>query len=378
MNASAYDVTRTKLTRIGPIADDVSPAHGDNRGYRREDEHTPSPYSNMLRSLAFQARLYRLCGCLFVKDMLAKAPRSPKVIWVHWYSLYAAACFIFYLWFEIDIVTRSPIVLGDTYRFFTKSLLVILNVVIILNACSNFLTMVFSCRKILDFFLKAARFEKEISIPTCKCCSQRHFLLSDLSTAMMFVVYFAGYMMALFYQEQKVDVDDVLNVQEIVDRVCCIFAAVLFFVYDSANMLTLRHSADVLERYVTFLKQQLEEYAGDNCLQCEMAAKKVQATRIQLTTVLELKNDINGIWQKSIVVSSIGILLVTCISLYTVITQGMKSTEIWIAIGYSAFASYEFFRLANVSQSLASAVQNIKNLCRRTLTLDRTVAYNVQ
>ncbi|KAL1433564.1 hypothetical protein MTO96_012398 [Rhipicephalus appendiculatus] len=80
--------------------------------------------------------------------------------------------------------------------------------------------------------------------------------------------------------------------------------------------------------------------------------------RLHLCTVQELKDSINGILQISVVVSS--------------------RTELWIAIGYSAFNSYEFLRLAQVSQSLANGYQEIKNLCRRTLTMERTIAYSQQ
>ncbi|XP_077492568.1 uncharacterized protein LOC144103789 [Amblyomma americanum] len=377
MNRSALDVQREKRSAITV---DVAPAKGDIQTCHRDDKHKPSQYSNMLRSFALQARFYRLCGCFFVKDMFAKPPRYPRIVWLHWYSAYAAACFAFYLWFEIDVVTRDAIELSDTQRFFTKSLLVLLHVVVIVNASNNFLTMIFGCRGTLDFFAKAGRFEKEVNIPACKCCIQKHFLWSDVSATLMCVVYYVSYTMALFHQEQKVvHTDDQLNFREVVDRVCGFFAAVLFFAYDGACFMTLRHSAEVLERYVTFLKDKLGDCIGRNVLGCEVeAAKKVQAMRLHLCTVLELKHDINGIWQRSIVVSSVGILLVTCISLFTIITEGMKRTELWIAIGYSAFSCYEFLKLAKVSQSLSNAFQDIKNSCRRTITMERSIAYSLQ
>ncbi|XP_077492488.1 uncharacterized protein LOC144103705 [Amblyomma americanum] len=379
MSGSVRDLQRAKRSAIGPFTVDVAPAHDDIQGGLKGDKHKPSEHSHMLRSFALQARLCRLCGFLFVQDIFAKPPRSPKIVWLHWYSLYAAACFAFFLWFEIDVVTRDAIELSDTHRFFTKSLLVLLHVVVIVKASGNFLTMIFGCRRMLDFLIKAGRFEKEIDIPACKCCSQKPFLWSDAKAALMFVLYFVSYTMALFHQEQKVDIDDQLNFREIFDRVCGFFAAVLFFAYDSVNFINLRHSVEVLERYVSFLKEKLEDHVGCKVLGCEVeAAKKVQAARLHLCTVLELKNDINGIWQRSVVVSSVGLLLVTCISLYTIITEGLKRTELWIAIGYSAFTSYEFLKLATVSQSLSNAFQDIKNSCRKTLTMDRTIAYSHQ
>ncbi|XP_037581681.1 uncharacterized protein LOC119464856 [Dermacentor silvarum] len=376
MNGSSPGIVRAKRA----YTVDVVPVQGDMQGFYKAEKHKRSPYSNMLRSFALQARACRICGCLFIKDLLAKPPRSPRIVWLHWYTLYAAACFVFYVWFEIDVVTRNAIELSDTHRFFTKSLLVLLHVVVIVKASSNFLTMLLGCRKMLDFFAMAGNFEREVDIPSCKCCAQRHFFWHDVAGVLTLTVYFVSYTVALFHQEQKVDDDgEQWTIREIVDRVCSVFAAILFFTYDSVNFITLRHSAGVLVRYMSHLKENMEDYVGDKALPCEVeAAKEVQAMRLHLCTVLELKNCINGIWQKSVVVSSVGLLLVTCISLYTIITEGLQRTELWIAMGYAAFNSYEFLRLAQVSQSLSNAFQEIKNLCRRTLTMERTIAYSQQ
>ncbi|KAH7933843.1 hypothetical protein HPB49_018057 [Dermacentor silvarum] len=354
MNGSSPGIVRAKRA----YTVDVVPVQGDMQGFYKAEKHKRSPYSNMLRSFALQARACRICGCLFIKDLLAKPPRSPRIVWLHWYTLYAAACFVFYVWFEIDVVTRNAIELSDTHRFFTKSLLVLLHVVVIVKASSNFLTMLLGCRKMLDFFAMAGNFEREVDIPSCKCCAQRHFFWHDVAGVLTLTVYFVSYTVALFHQEQKVDDDgEQWTIREIVDRVCSVFAAILFFTYDSVNFITLRHSAGVLVRYMSHLKENMEDYVGDKALPCEVeAAKEVQAMRLHLCTVLELKNCINGIWQKSVVVSSVGLLLVTCISLYTIITEGLQRTELWIAMGYAAFNSYEFLRLAQVSQSLSNAV----------------------
>ncbi|KAH7940341.1 hypothetical protein HPB52_023055 [Rhipicephalus sanguineus] len=335
---------------------DVAPAPGD---FSKAGKHKRAPYSNMMRSFALQARLCRICGCCFIKDFLATPPRSPRIVWLHWYTLYAAACFAFYVWFEIDVVTRDAIELSDTHRFFTKSLLVLLHVVIIVKASGNFLTMVLGCRKMLDFFTAAARFERDVDVPSCKCCAQRHFFWYDLAGVLTLVVYFVSYTVALFHQEQKVDRDgEEWTLRDLVDRACSVFAAILFFVYDSVNFIALRRTAEVLVVYVTHLKEIMESYTGDKAVPCELeAAQKVQAMRLHLCTVQELKDSINGVLQISVVVSSVGLLLVTCISLFTVITEGLQRTELWIAIGYSAFNSYEFLRLAQVSQSLSNAVQ---------------------
>ncbi|KAK8774172.1 hypothetical protein V5799_011296 [Amblyomma americanum] len=305
--------------------------------------------------------MYEFLALTFVSQSLANmctlSSRSPKVVWAHWYTLYAAACFAFFLWFETDVVTRHAIELSDTKRFFTKSLLVLLHAVVIVKASGNFLTMVVNARRILEFLQKAEAFEKDLGVTSCLCCGQRHFFWTDLGAIATFALYFVSYTAALFHQEQKVDPDDSLTVREIVNRVCSFFAAGLFFTYDSVNFVALRHSAEVLECYILFLKHSIDGCVGCKVAGCELeAAKKVQAVRLHLCTVLEMKNDINGIWQRSVVVSSVGLLLVTCISLYTIITEGLRRTELWIAIGYSAFTSYEFLQLARVSQSLSNTM----------------------
>ncbi|XP_050046665.1 uncharacterized protein [Dermacentor andersoni] len=405
MKDSPTNHAATKEPATNAATVDMSPACGDVQGAFKEHKHKPSQHSNMLRSFALQARICRLCGCLFVRDMFAKPPKSPKVAWLHWYTLYAAACLAFFLWFETDVVTRHAIELSDTQRFFTKSLLVLLHVVIIIKACCNFLTMAFGARRMIEFLQKADAFEKEASIscseaasqcsqrnilcpclrskkvgiPSCLCCGQRNFLWTDIGGIVTFTAYFISYTAALIHQEQKVDHDGQLSTREIVDRVCGFVAALLFFTYDTVNFVALRHSAEVLERYVLYLKHCIDGFVGCKVIGCEKeAAQKIQAVRLRLCTVLELKSDINAIWQRSIVVSSVGLLLVTCISLYTIITEGLRKTELWIAIGYSAFTSYEFLELARVSQSLSNALQAIKDSCRKTPTMDSTTAYSHQ
>ncbi|XP_077493294.1 uncharacterized protein LOC144104273 [Amblyomma americanum] len=369
--------TKESAMKISTV--DIVPVCDNLQNDSKERKHKPSQHSNMLRSFAFQGRLCRFCGCLFINDMFAKPPKSPKVVWAHWYTLYAAACFAFFLWFETDVVTRHAIELSDTKRFLTKSLLVLLHSVVIVKASGNFLTMVVNARKILEFLRKAEAFEKDLGVTSCLCCGQRHFFWTDLGAIATFALYFVSYTAALFHQEQKVDPDDSLTVREIVNRVCSFFAAGLFFTYDSVNFVALRHSAEVLECYILFLKHSIDGCVGCKVAGCELeAAKKVQAVRLHLCTVLEMKNDINAIWQRSVVVSSVGLLLVTCISLYTIITEGLRRTELWIAIGYSAFTSYEFLQLARVSQSLSNTFQAIKDSCRKTPTMDSTTVYSHQ
>ncbi|XP_075529869.1 uncharacterized protein LOC142563204 [Dermacentor variabilis] len=379
MKDSPNNHAATKDPAMNAATVDMSPTCGDVQGAFKEHKHKPSQHCNMLRSFALQARICRLCGCLFVRDMFAKPPKSPKVVWLHWYTLYAAACLAFFLWFETDVVTRHAIELSDTQRFFTKSLLVLLHVVVIIKACCNFLTMAVGARRMIEFLQKADAFEKEVGIPSCLCCGQRNFLWTDIGGIVTFTVYFVSYTAALIHQEQKVDHDGQLSTREIVDRVCGFVAALLFFTYDTVNFVALRHSAEVLERYVLYLKHCIDGFVGCKVIGCEKeAAQKIQAVRLRLCTVLELKSDINAIWQRSIVVSSVGLLLVTCISLYTIITEGLRKTELWIAIGYSAFTSYEFLELARVSQSLSNALQAIKHSCRKTPTMDSTTAYSHQ
>ncbi|KAH6924670.1 hypothetical protein HPB50_021811 [Hyalomma asiaticum] len=355
MKGSPTNNATTKEPPTNGSAVDMPTACGDAHGGLKEHKHKPGKHSNMLRSFSLQARICRLCGCLFIKDMFARPPKSPKVVWLHWYTLYAAACFAFFLWFETDVVTRHAIELSDIHRFFTKSLLVLLHVVVIIKASCNFFTMALGAKKMVEFLQKADAFEKE----------------ANIGGIVTFTAYFVSYTAALIHQEQKVDQDGQLSTREIVDRVCGFFAAFLFFTYDSVNFVALRHSAEVLERYVLYLKHCIDGFVGCKVVGCEKeAAQKIQAVRLHLCTVLELKSAINAIWQRSIVVSSVGLLLVTCISLYTIITEGLKKTELWIAIGYSAFTSYEFLELARL--------QAIKDSCRKTPTMDSTTAHSHQ
>ncbi|KAH9380128.1 hypothetical protein HPB48_000737 [Haemaphysalis longicornis] len=82
-------------------------------------------------------------------------------------------CFSFFLWFETDVVIRHAVNLSDTRRLFTKSLLVLLHVVVILKACGNFASMILGGRQILEFIEKSDAFEKKIGIPSCLCCIQK-------------------------------------------------------------------------------------------------------------------------------------------------------------------------------------------------------------
>ncbi|XP_077529382.1 uncharacterized protein LOC144141747 [Haemaphysalis longicornis] len=373
VNGSPTLSVPSKRSPVGPFTVDVAPLQEEC------EKHTPSERSNMMRSFCLQARILRICGALFIKDMFAKPPRSPKVVWLHWYTLYAAACFTFFLWFETDVVTRHAIELSDTNRFFTKSLLVLLHVVILIKASGNFVSMIVGCKKMIEFLEKADTFEKESGVPTCTCCGQKRYFWADIRGVAIFAVYFTSYTVALFHQEQKVDEDGLLGDRDIVNRVCGFFAGILFYTYDSVNFIKLRTSAQVIEGYIAFLKKTIDECVGHKVTGCEMeAAKKVQTVRLHLCTVLDLKNAINSIWQKSVVVSSVGLLLVTCISLYTIITEGLVRTELWIAMGYSAFTFYQFLELARVSQSLCNSYQAIKDSCRKTPTMDSTAAYSHQ
>ncbi|KAL3175479.1 hypothetical protein MRX96_040230 [Rhipicephalus microplus] len=311
---------------------DMSTACGDAPDGVKEHKHKPSRHSNMLRSFSLQARICRLCGCLFVKDMFAKPPRSPKVVWLTLVHPVRGgvprllSCGSRQTWSR-----ATPSSSATSIASSPSHCLSLLHVVVIIKACCNFFTMAIGARKMVEFLQKADAFEKEVGIPSCLCCGQRAFFWTDIGGIVTFTAYFVSYTAALIHQEQKVDQDGHLSTRETADRVLGFFAAFLFFTYDSVNFVALRHSAEVLRRYVLYLKHCIDGFVGCKVVGCEKeAAQKIQACAAAPVHRgrAEERHQLH-----------------------------LAQTELWIAIGYSAFTSYEFLELARVSQALSNAVQ---------------------
>ncbi|CAN7976153.1 unnamed protein product, partial [Ixodes persulcatus] len=320
-----------------------------------------SRQSIMLRSFQLQARFCRVCGCLFLPGLLTNPLETVRVTWKSWYVFYSAACFIFFVWYEFNLITRYVLMIDGSDHLFTQSLHVLMHIVVVLKSLVNYVSMINGSRSILDFFREAESFERTIDIPSCKCCVSKTFVWADVRKMLLFVAYLAIYLAGTHFQ-----LIDVLGGQElgseqyVLYRFGAVFAGILFFTYDSLHFVSLKVCSLVLEEYVKTQCKVIE-----TCVSLrpsgsmDQAAKEVEAVRVRLCVIGNLKTTLNDVWNRSIVTSCACQILVVCIAIFTVCTGGLARQELWLALIYSLYTVYETVDLASVSQSLANSVSGI-------------------
>lgn len=330
-----------------------------SREKKKTCKEAPDMHCFMVRSIKLHGTICRYCGCLLIPNLFSQPLSSAKVVWKSWYTFYSIACFVFFLCCELNVITQDALRVSDVKRSFTKSLLVLMHIVVIVKSCVNVGSMVVNSTKMLDFLRRAAVLEKAMNIPPCLCCGPKRFVWSDVRRVIIFVAYFCSYMMGVHFQANDLynDPNSGWGATGVGLRVAGFFAAILFFVYDSLHFSALKYSTEVFRVYLKSQLEALEDCVSPACDNRLLGdAKKIEAVRLRISDIRDLKTRLNDMWHWSIVTSCASIILVECIAIYTVCSEGFRRQELWLALAYSVYTAFEFTDMASISQKLSSQV----------------------
>ncbi|KAH7950313.1 hypothetical protein HPB49_022337 [Dermacentor silvarum] len=178
---------------------------------------------------------------------------------------------------------------------------------------------------IITFYQKASAFEESIGISSCDHCSPRRFYWSDVQGGCLCIAYCIAGMLVNPPESNGYD-------SALMQTYYCskhIIRMIFYFVYDSVNTAALWSSSQVLSAYIGdklfVLKGRIESQATR--FGCRTGdAQRVQAVRLNLATELELKEEIN-IWRWPLVISSLCVLLLPCMSVHEGSRPGFITEE---------------------------------------------------
>ncbi|KAH7948900.1 hypothetical protein HPB49_002936 [Dermacentor silvarum] len=319
--------------------------------------------SLMTRSYRLHARLCRLCGCFFVRGLYdGDDQETPRVVWKSWYTLYSLCCLTFLLWVELeDLVpdaSKTVAFRGEVdacIRFSTHSVLLFRSVL-------NFISLSWTSSKIIDFYDRASKFEKSITMLSRGFGAPKRFFWADVHRLSLCVIFCAVFTLAPPYPTDEEPLGDSTSdvLMEAWFWSKSLISGLFYFVYDSIYFVSLTPSSKVLQMYLNTQLQLLQECTD---LQSNVsvthldASRRLEDIRLNLFIIRKLKEDMNDIWRWPLVVSAFCVLLVPCNYLHEIYVHDTAWRQRLGMVLYSLWFAYEITVLSSTSQSLLNTLR---------------------
>ncbi|KAL1422216.1 hypothetical protein MTO96_022348 [Rhipicephalus appendiculatus] len=323
-----------------------------NELYRRHGDHS-SP-SLVARSFWFHGCLCRLCGCFFIRAFVVIS---------------------FLTWLEVDLIADKANQATGHGEMLTSMLRVFMNIVLLLRMIVNYLCMSVGATKLAAFYARASAFEKRIGTASWYHVAAKRFLWSDILRACLCVIVCTGSAMTLpkqpLYKKSTYSGKSPLMLAYFWLRL--LVTVILYFVYDSSCIVVLKTACEVLAEYMRSqlrtLKVCLSLNAGQPLLYDQISSR-IEAVRLNVFTISQLKGLVNDIWHVPLIVTSFSVLLMPCTAVYEVCREGSLKQQHYSLLLFSAWSCYEFVTLTIASQSLVNAAKELRDFCKSVRRID--------
>ncbi|KAL1422205.1 hypothetical protein MTO96_022338 [Rhipicephalus appendiculatus] len=304
-------------------------------------KHRPSSCASLMaRSFRFHGRLCLLCGCFFIRNLFGRLDqqRPPKVVWKSWYTLYSSGCIMFLCWTVVDDIVYNGYRAARSRHALDSSLRAVANAVALVKIIVNLMCLLRGSSRIIDFYVRSAAFERRVGMPSCECCAPRRYFWSDVRRACLCVVYCAAFGVAAFLSPQAIESTIGRgNDNGWIDAcfwISFMVTSVFYFAYDNVHTVALRSSCEVLVEYVKVQLRVLEEClalgANEQTLspgRDDDVPARLESVRLNLCEIQRLKNAINDVWNWSLVVNGVFVLLLLCTAVYDLCTDGLGGSR---------------------------------------------------
>lgn len=329
----------------------------------------------MVEGFVIYAMICRFGGCFFIQNFRKKLLDEMRATWKSPYIIYSAFCFVSLALFEFVFVIGSVTSFSDISRAFTQSLLLILYAVVTIMVTVNFFSVTFGSSKLLAFFRKSASFERVTFFKARRSPSSAERRWSLFRKVFLIIVLAVSCFNGLFFFVSNAGEKMPSKWRRVVQAHAA-FCGILFFLYDSLPYVFLGHCCEVLSEY---LQAQLEAFH-----ECERLRKKesdflasVQIEKIRLNHCLirKLKEALNDVWQWSLVGFSATLIIVLCIVLYAIFSDGTNRGEVLVGASYALYAWCSFVEIAIVSQDMRNNVSAPDSFsCHENVHIERKYA----
>ncbi|CAN8022606.1 unnamed protein product [Ixodes persulcatus] len=322
--------------------------------------------SVMLERFSLYGQLCRYGGCFFIQQL--KSLENAKIVWKDLYTLYSATCvifsFSFFLLLEVLFVLEtnnfSTSIQSDK---FSDILIQTQHVVVSSKVLVNFLSMATGSSDLLNYFKKAAAFEKRSGFVPGKGCvrtlgEQRWSLFRRV---LVLVALATSYVLFMHFYVAHV-ADTVVRVWAIACKIIGPIAGFFFFLYDTLCYVVLRCCSGVLLEYICAQLREFEDCTRSNGeLSGTEVCRRLERIRLNMCSIRELSRSLNSTWNASLAATVAGILLANCVVSYSIFIDGIFEREVWIALAYCVYTSLVVLELVCMSQALMDETQNLKN-----------------
>ncbi|XP_037580512.2 uncharacterized protein LOC119463758 [Dermacentor silvarum] len=322
------------------------------------------------------AWLCRAAGVFFIRNLQSGSPKDWTVSLKSWYTLYSVGCLLTFALAELYFVADNTVRLYATVRTFTKSLVLVIPMVVAFKVVVNIASAVSGSWTMLEFFKMSAEHEMRAAFDW-----KKYQWRCRLSYALRFFV--AIFFFAHLVANANITIR-LLNVEgysflEFVLKGAMLLFNFLFFMYDMLHFIILRPCCEVLIGYVRQEQDTLKRILGIGekpTFKITTFNTELDRVRLNLSSIVNLRRVLNSAWQFSITASAVVLLIVSCICVYSAFDEGVPTDQLLLTISYCGYATIDFVDVARLSQRMANETLKLKeSLMKASVFQDSPVEF---
>ncbi|KAH8030320.1 hypothetical protein HPB51_006752 [Rhipicephalus microplus] len=276
------------------------------------------------------------------------------VTWKSWYTLYSLGCLVTFTLGQLYFVASNTFRLLASVRSFTKSLVLVLPTVVAFKVTVNVASSVFGSWTMLEFFKKSAEHEMTAAFDW-----KKYRYRCRLSYALRFFVgisFFAHLIANADITTRLLHIEG-NSLLEFVLKATVFLFNFLFFTYDMLHFIILRPCCEVLISYVRQEQDSLNyilAMSETSFTKMATVATQLDRVRLNISSVVNLRKVLNSAWQFSIMASAAGLLIASCICIYSLFDEGVPKDQLLLIMSYCGYAMVDFVDVARLSQTMGN------------------------
>ncbi|XP_075728468.1 uncharacterized protein LOC142769263 [Rhipicephalus microplus] len=302
---------------------------------------------------------------------------NSKKLWKQLYLIYSLFCFsllvaihVLYFYQVIDAV------LNDVHVF-TKSLYILLLVVVIFKVVFNFGCAVTKSHALYHFFRSSAKYEITAGFVAPEHCDRG--ATRSVIRLLISLAFIANVSGSCYLSFEFLDCLGYTGMLNALLRAVCVGGNFVFYAFEMVHFIVLRPCAEVIRLYIEHQHKLLcTVLDAGSIVPITKSSRELEEIRIHLCAIVVLKQQLNAIWGWSIMASGAMVLIVSCVCIYSVFTEEFSEAQHLLTILYSVSSALDFVDIVIVSQQLVNEMRKIRQILQRAPIHPRNQAYYTQ
>nr|XP_050048449.2 uncharacterized protein LOC126544938 [Dermacentor andersoni] len=315
--------------------------------------------SFMKQHFKWYGRICLVSGVAFVQiSGTSKGPGSKTPL-KSLYLLYSIFCFGLFATIQVFYIYQVSLEVFDNVQDFTRSLYVLLFIVLTLKIIVNVCCVAIKSRSLSDFFKSSTKYEIAVGFIAPKYCGQSTTCVTV--RVLMSLAFIANVSASTYLSFEFVDYLMCNRTLDVFLKAVCFGGNFLFYVYEMVHFILLRPCAEVIRLYIRHQHDLLQPVVDGRCnAPLAKRSKDIEMIRMNLCSIVALKDQLNAIWGWCIMASGAVVLLVSCICIYSVFVEEFSTVQHLLTIMYSISSALDFVDIANLSQQMMNEMRKIR------------------